>query len=163
MPGSYRTQVKAPDGAWYGLNEDAGRWEPLTEPEAVETTIEPYERFPPARQEPPLMTPSAHHTVHFKTSYSDRAHAFNLRVRWISGLAALSVVLAMIKFSDVPLLSWGALFWFWTTYAVVWTIAYVLDMFISPDGVALLHTLFNWYYLYKEQRERHSYYRKEHG
>jgi hypothetical protein len=163
MHGSYRTQVKMPDGVWYGLDEGSGRWEPLTEPEEVETTISPYQMYPPVEQDPHLTTPSAHHSVHFKTSYTDRAHAFNLRVRWISALAALSVVLAMVKFSEMALLSWSALFWFWTTYTVVWTVAYMLDMFISPDGVAFLHTILSWYYLYKEQRERHAYYRKEKG
>jgi predicted ferric reductase len=72
-------------------------------------------------------------------------------------LATVAGVLALVAgvgLAGVPLLSWSALLWFWTSFALVWLASFALHTFTGADGIALVHTLQMWRYLRTEQRAR---------
>lgn len=94
--------------------------------------------------------------VLLRTTYRDRADGF---IRATTPLAvvtgAITLVGAVTLFAT-PLLSFAALLWFFTGFALVWLVAYLGHLFVSPDGSSWLHTLMLWRVVQREQRFRHE-------
>lgn len=94
--------------------------------------------------------------VTLRTTYKDRADGF---IRATTPLAvvtgAITLVGAVTLFAT-PLLSFAALLWFFTGFALVWLVAYLGHLFVSPDGSTWLHTLLLWRVVQREQRFRHE-------
>lgn len=94
--------------------------------------------------------------VHLRTTYKDRAEGFNTKVRWLSFVLAVTVSIAVVNLRDVPWMSWTLAMYFVTTFCLTWTIAYIVDTINSPDGNVLMHTLLGWWFVFREQNERHK-------
>ena len=72
---------------------------------------------------------------------------------------ALALWLASRILAGYPLLSLGAVLWLVTGFGLVWAGAFVLDLLLSPSGVALYHARRMWNHLDREQKERFDYWR----
>jgi hypothetical protein len=71
----------------------------------------------------------------------------------------LVVALVAIVGWQVPIASLATWLLALGGFALVWLIAYLGHVFISPDGALFLHTILMWGWLKNEQRERHRRYR----
>lgn len=95
-----------------------------------------------------------------RTSHVDRAKGFQIvSVPLAGAVGAGSLIVGIVGFS-VPVFSVAALAWLWGGFLATWLAAWVVHNVVSPDGIALLHTLLGWSYLRREQTERHKRYRR---
>ncbi len=103
-------------------------------------------------------------TVEAKTlgSQNDRARAWIRYAMPLCLFFAFGVTVAAIALQAVPLVSAWVLVWFTTTFALVYAPTMVLYWLITPEGVALLHTLKLWGFLYRGQSHRHEIEREWH-
>lgn len=90
------------------------------------------------------------------TSHQDRARAFNLVSIPLAATLGFVALLAAVGLAGVPLLSWAALLWLFTVFAFVWAVAWVVYVFVSPDGGTVLQIVLGYKLLAREQRERHA-------
>jgi hypothetical protein len=90
------------------------------------------------------------------TSHQDRARAFNLVSIPLALTMGFVALLAAVGLAGVPLLSWAALLWLFTVFAFVWAVAWVVYVFVSPDGGTVLQIVLGYKLLAREQRERHA-------
>lgn len=91
-------------------------------------------------------------------SYTDRARAFSIRTWQLSMVTGLGLVVAAYALASSPLSFLAAAAWFFAGFLVVWTLAYLADVFVSAEGSQLAETLLLWRFLDKEQSERHRRY-----
>lgn len=105
----------------------------------------------------PLAVPSpAQADVQLRTTYTDRANGFVRAVTPLSMVAGALGLVAGVGLFSVPILSFGALLWFFTWFGLVWLVAWLAHVFVSPDGSTWLHTLMLWRVVQREQRFRHE-------
>lgn len=86
--------------------------------------------------------------------YEDRARGFSIAIAPLSAVVGIVAALIGISAFGVPVLSVAALLLALAGFAIVWLIAFVAHMIISPDGAVFLHTVFMWNHIKREQRER---------
>lgn len=135
-------------------------------------------RFVPALREPepqiievevvrPADLPAPPHTVLLPhAGYEDRARGFSIATAPLAGVVGFVVALVGVIGWQVPFASLATLLLALGGFAIVWLIAYVSHVLISPDGSIFLHTVYAWGYLHREQRERFRRYalnRRERG
>jgi hypothetical protein len=104
------------------------------------------------------MLPIAQTSVELHTTYTDRAKSFQLATLPISiafGLGAL--IVAVVGYS-VPVISIGALAVFWLAFLGWWLLGWTIHHLFSVDGIAFLHTVLMWRYIYLEGKERRKRY-----
>jgi phage shock protein PspC (stress-responsive transcriptional regulator) len=93
--------------------------------------------------------------VELRTTYTDRAEGFRIATLPVSVVAGvLSGIVAVVGFS-VPALSLAVLVWIFSAFCVTWLVAYFWHTLAGPDGVALIHTVLGWLFLFTEQKYRH--------
>jgi len=113
------------------------------------------ERYAPADL---LPSASMAHTE-VSGTFTDRARGFQIAsVPLAAGVGLGSLIVGIVGWG-VPLFSVAALGWLWTGFLLTWFAAWVVHNLVSPDGIALAHTILGWQYLKAEQRERHKRYR----
>lgn len=126
-------------------------------PEAAQ----PIRAYKVATVEEPEYTQLAPHApaqaeVLLRTTYKDRADGFIRAVTPLAVVAGGVTLVAAVGLFSVPFLSFLALLWFFTGFALVWLVAYLAHLFVSPDGSTWLHTLMLWRVVQREQRFRHE-------
>lgn len=128
-----------------------------------------YSNFVPALREPKQIIeidvtrdlPAMPQTVLLpKAGYEDRARGFGIATAPLSIVAGFVAALVGVLGWQVPIASLVTLLLALGGFAGVWLLAYLGHVFISPDGVLFLHTVFAWHYLGKEQRERFKRYER---
>jgi hypothetical protein len=132
-----------------------------------------HDNFVPALREPPARVveveiarelPQAPATVLMPhAGYEDRAKGFGLATAPLSIVAGFVAALAGVIGWQVPIASLVTLLLALGGFALVWLVAYLGHMFISPDGALFLHTLLMWGYLRREQKERFKRYGLQKG
>lgn len=108
-----------------------------------------------------VLPPAAQVQTEIRTSHVDRAKGFQIvsvPIAVAFGVGAL--VLAVVGWS-IPAMSLIGLAVFWVAFLFWWLMAWVIHNVVSPDGIALIHTLMGWAYLRRDQRERHKRYRQQ--
>ncbi len=139
-----------------GVPESIRRVNFVTPAPAVQPTR--VEILPPT-YDLPVVQPSSRADVEIHGTYRDRAAGFQLVTLPLAGAVAVgSLIVGIVGFS-VPVFSVAALAWLWGGFLVTWLAAWLVHNVVSPDGNAVLHTLFGWWYLFREQDERHKRYR----
>lgn len=128
--------------------------------------MEPRSRYVPALREPepqivevevvrPIDLPTPPHTVLLPhAGYEDRAKGFGIATAPLAGVVGFVVALIGVIGWQVPFASLATLLLALGGFAIVWLVAYLGHIFISPDGSLFLHTVNAWAYLHREQRER---------
>jgi len=101
-----------------------------------------------------LPAPSATTEVVLRTDYRDRAVGWLYAVTPLAGVGGLAGVLLAAVGWAMPILSVAALLVYFATFAGVWLLGYIVHTVVSPDGVALVHTLLAWRYVNAERRAR---------
>jgi hypothetical protein len=124
--------------------------------------------FVPALKEPPPQVveveigrelPSAPTTVLMPhAGYEDRAKGFRLATAPLGIVAGFVAALVGVIGWQVPVASLITLLLALAGFALVWLVAYVAHVFVSPDGALFVHTVMMWGYLRREQTERHKRY-----
>jgi len=94
--------------------------------------------------------------VMLRTTYKDRADGFIRAVTPLASVTGAITLVAAVTLFGTPLLSFLALLWFFTGFGLVWLIAYLAHLFVSPDGSTWLHTLMLWRVVQREQQFRHE-------
>jgi hypothetical protein len=94
--------------------------------------------------------------VLLRTTYKDRADGFIRATTPLAGVTGAITLVGAVTLFATPLLSFAALLWFFTGFALVWLVAYLGHLFVSPDGSTWLHTLMLWRVVQREQRFRHE-------
>ncbi len=114
------------------------------------------ERLDPA---PIDLLPSASQTrVEVRGTFTDRAKGFQIAsVPLTAGVGLGSLIVGIVGWG-VPFFSVAALAWLWTGFLVTWFAAWVIHNLVSPDGIALVHTLLGWQYLHAVRKEREKRY-----
>ena len=107
------------------------------------------------------ITPSSQQIVRMETSAVDRATGFHIAFGPIAFLAGGVVLVLAIFYKNVELWSLLALLIFGMTTLIVWLLAWVCTLFISPEGVSLFEAWNKWGVIKTEQRERHKFYRDQ--
>jgi hypothetical protein len=92
--------------------------------------------------------------------YEDRAKGFSLATAPLAGVAGLVAALVGILGWSVPIASLVTLLLALGGFALVWLIAYLAHVLISPDGTMFFHTILAWGFLRAEQKERHKRYKE---
>jgi hypothetical protein len=123
---------------------------PLPEPKTRVEIVE-VERELPAAPTTVLMP---------KAGYEDRAKGFSIATAPLAGVAGLVAALVGILGWQVPIASLATLLLALAGFALVWLIAYIAHVLISPDGTMFAYTLLAWLFLRAEQKERHRRYRE---
>lgn len=124
----------------------------------VAPSITPTARaYPMTRQDDAPIVPSAS-TAHVElaTGYDDRSKGFVRATLPLAAAGGLGTLTAAVALAGVPALSFAALLYLWSGFGVVWLVAYLAHIFISPDGALWLHA---WTYhklLLREQAHRHK-------
>lgn len=122
---------------------------------------QPIRAYQVATVEEPEYTHLAPHApaqaeVMLRTNYKDRADGFIRATTPLATVAGVITLVAAVGLFSVPVLSFLALLWFFTGFALVWLAAYLAHLFVSPDGSTWLHTLMLWRVVQREQRFRHE-------
>jgi hypothetical protein len=97
------------------------------------------------------------------SNFTDRAKGFGIVVGPLAAATGLVVVLIGISAFGVPVLSVAALLLALAGFSLVWLIAYIAHVFVSPDGALVIHVLMTWGHLRAEQRERFKRYGLQKG
>ena len=122
--------------------------------------IQPYQVRPiieqPADYSQLAPSAPAQADIVLRTTYSDRADGFIRATTPLAAVTGLITLVAAVGLFSVPLLSFAALLWLFSGFAVAWLIAYVSHLFISPDGSTWWHTIMLWRIVEREQRFRHE-------
>ena len=133
------------------------------------TFVAPYGEadIPPARDEQfdhapyaptDLLPPVAQTMVEVRGTFTDRAKGFQIAsVPLAAGVGLGSLIVGIVGWG-VPFFSVAALAWLWTGFLVTWFSAWVIHNLVSPDGIALVHTLLGWQYLHAARKEREKRY-----
>lgn len=103
---------------------------------------------------PPLAAPMP------RSGHRDRAEGFVVATMPLAVVSGLVAALVGITAFGVPLLSVVALLLTLGGFALVWLVAFIAHMLISPDGALFTHVWLTWRYLRAEQKERHERYRR---
>ena len=86
--------------------------------------------------------------------YTSRAVGFSIKTWQLSAVVGVAVWLAARILGGHPLLSLASILWLVTGFGLVWAGAFVLDLLLSPSGVALYNARRMWNHLDREQAER---------
>jgi hypothetical protein len=113
--------------------------------------------------EVPRELPSAPSTVLMPNAgYEDRARGFSIATAPLAAVVGIVAALVGVIGWSVPIASLVTLLLALGGFALVWLLAYLAHVLISPDGTMFAHTLLAWKYLREEQKERHRRYREVH-
>lgn len=123
---------------------------PLPEPRSRVEIVEVQRELPAPPQT--VLLPHA--------GYEDRARGFSLATAPLACVAGLVAALVGIIGWQVPFASLVTLLLALGGFALVWLLAFVAHMIISPDGAMFFHTILAWAYLRDEAKERHRRYRE---
>jgi hypothetical protein len=105
--------------------------------------------------------PSAPSTVLMPhAGYEDRARGFSIATAPLAAIAGLVAALVGIIGWSVPIASLVTLLLALAGFALVWLLAFIAHLLISPDGATFFHVLLAWRFLRAEQAERHRRYRE---
>ena len=88
------------------------------------------------------------------SNYSDRAMGFRVAwapMAWMTG--GIVATIGAVGWS-IPVVSLMTLLLFGLGFAIIWLVGWLLTVFISPDGVALLHAVNQWRLIHREHRAR---------
>jgi small-conductance mechanosensitive channel len=88
-------------------------------------------------------------------SYQDRARGFShvtLNLALVTGLAVLT---AAVFLQGGALTLAATLVYFMSGFFATWLIAYILHVFVSPEGVEFVEVFMYWRFIGREQEERH--------
>lgn len=96
----------------------------------------------------PITQPMPH------SGHIDRATGFSIATMPLAAATGFVVLLIGIAAFGVPVLSVVALLLALGGFALTWLIAYIAHVFVSADGALVLHVIFGWRYLRREQSER---------
>lgn len=107
------------------------------------------------------VTPSAQQLVRMETSYIDKAKGFHIAFTPIAFLAGAVVLAIAVFYRNVEMWSLLALIIFAIATLVVWLCAWLFTLLIGPEMVSFYEAWRKWNVVDREQRERHSYYRKQ--
>jgi hypothetical protein len=111
--------------------------------------------------EVPRELPSAPSTILMPNAgYEDRARGFSIATAPLAAVVGLVVALVAVIGWSVPIASLVTLLLALGGFALVWLLAFIAHLLISPDGATFFHVLFAWRFLRAEQRERHRRYRE---
>lgn len=88
------------------------------------------------------------------SGHVDRAKGFGIATGPLAGVAGLVAALVGVLGWQVPIASLITLLLALGGFALVWLVAYIAHVFVSPDGALVLHTVMGWGYLRREQSER---------
>jgi len=116
----------------------------LREPRAQVVEVETWRELPSA----PIVAPMPN------SGHVDRAKGFGIATGPLAGVAGLVAALVGVLGWQVPIASLITLVLALAGFALVWLVAYVAHVFVSPDGALVLHTVMGWGYLRREQKER---------
>jgi hypothetical protein len=101
------------------------------------------------------VTPASNVDARTIGSYTDRARAWQKYAFPLCVLAAFGMTISAVALQAVPLLSAWVLVVFFSTFVLTYAPTMVIYWLISPEGVALLHTMQLWRHFFREQRHRH--------
>lgn len=93
--------------------------------------------------------------VSLRTTYLDRSQGFNVAITPVASIAGLLAGIVAIGLFQVPIFSLAVVGWIFSVFCVTWLAGWFWHTIASPDGVALLHTVFGWIFLFREQNHRH--------
>jgi hypothetical protein len=110
-----------------------------------------------------IAPPNIVHQVTMATTHEDRARGFLLASLPVSGLVGVMAVIAAVTLFRQPLTFAVVLTWFFTVGVGVLGLTFCVYLVTSPDGQAILHQLFGFRLLRKEQDFRHDYLRYQAG
>lgn len=128
---------------------DDGTWEMTSRG----TRTRPLEIYQPA--DVPALPPStAMQESRVAGTYRDRAEGFQVATVPIAVAFGVGVAIVAIVGFGTPVFSISALTVFWLAFLAWWLAGWLIHNLLSPDGVAFLHTILGWRYIYREQRER---------
>jgi hypothetical protein len=91
--------------------------------------------------------------------YRDRAEGFSVATAPLGIVAGFVAPLVDIVGWQVPVASLVTLLLALGGFSLVWLVAYIAYLVVSPDGATFFHVVLAWNYLRREQRERHKRYR----
>lgn len=94
--------------------------------------------------------------VQLRTGYRDRAEGFTVATMPLAVVVGFVVALVGVIGWSVPIASLVTLLLALAGFALVWLLAYLAHVLISPDGALFAHTILTWRFLKAEQRERHA-------
>ena len=137
---------------WTVAYDGRYQWLPI---EAGQTAMARREPAPVEvrRIEPPMAPVRTVQQV--QTSRTDQAWGFSIKTTLLGAATALALVTIKYGILGHPVILAAAAGWIFGTYALVWLIAFIIDIAISPDGVSWMHTRELWRYYRAEQRHRH--------
>ena len=92
--------------------------------------------------------------VQVKTSRVDQAKGFTIKSAGLAFVVGLGVTALRAGLQDSPLTFAGAVVTLIVVFASTWLISFAIDTWLSPDGIALTHTLLAWRYYYRDQSYR---------
>lgn len=108
----------------------------------------------------PMLPTAARVQTEIHTSHVDRAKGFQVATVPVAVAAGAGALIVAVAGWSVPALSLVGLLIFWAAFLAWWVLGWLIHNIVSPDGIALVHTLLGWSYLKREQRERHRRYRQ---
>lgn len=108
-----------------------------------------------------VLPPAAHLQTEIRTSHVDRAKGFQVATVPIAIAAGVGALIIAVVGWSVPAMSLIGLLIFWAAFLAWWVLGWLIHNVMSPDGIALIHTLLGWAYLRRDQRERHKRYRQQ--
>jgi len=94
-------------------------------------------RIEPAYIEPEPQQIVQHGKPTVQGSHTDRAIGFRIALMPLSTGFSLSAVISLIALGVVPAFSMAALAVMFVTFSITWLGGYIVNQFVSPDGVGL--------------------------
>lgn len=107
-----------------------------------------------------LLPPAAQVQTEIRTSHVDRAKGFQVATVPIAIAAGVGALIIAVVGWSIPAVSLVGLLIFWAAFLAWWILGWLIHNVMSPDGIALIHTLLGWAYLKREQKERHKRYKQ---
>lgn len=96
----------------------------------------------------PISQPMPH------SSHLDRARAFTLATMPLAAATGFVALLIGVVAFGIPVLSVLALLVALAGFGLIWALSFIVFTFVSPDGALVLHTIFLFGLLRREQKER---------
>lgn len=103
-----------------------------------------------------VVKPSATTQTMLRTSYVDKAKGFQVATVPLAVAVGIGAALLAYLLRDTPLLSAPTFIVFWLGFLFVWVAGWLVHNLFSSDGVALTHTALGWWFVFREQKERHK-------
>ena len=93
-------------------------------------------------------------TAHVEGSYTDRAKGFSISTWQLSAVTGLGAWI-VAGLSGAPMFALAGLAWLFGGFFVVWLLAYLAHVLVSPEGAELFRAAGEYRLLREEQKERH--------